>query len=433
MNVQDVKYQSKKLKNGLTILTAPLKESPTVTSSIFFKVGSRNEEKKNWGISHFLEHIVFKGNKKFDNYNKVSSFIEGLGGTYNAFTSKEHTAFYAKVAANYLKDSLKWLGPLATAPIIDQKDVQNEKGVILEEINMYNDNPMHMVDEVFEGLLFDPNPLGRRILGKPKTLKNTNSEDLKNYHSKFYKPQNAVFVIAGNLDELGKNPLIQIEKEIDKNFSFKKSGQKINKVKDKYIQKEKLRIMHKKTDQTHLYLGAKTFSALNKKNYPLSLLSGIIGGGGSSWAYEEIREKRGLAYYVKSSHSFFNDTGYYAISAGLNNDKLDLAIKEIVKLFQRAQNKLVTPAEIKRVKNKIMGKLILERETSDDIAFLLGKEMSVRNKIIPFSKKIKILKDITREDLRKIAREVLKPQNLRLALIGPWKKADGERFKKYIS
>jgi len=408
--------------------------SSTVTIFTIFKVGSRDEDKGIAGISHYLEHIFFKGNEKYDTPKKVAEKIESLGGDYNAFTSKEYTAFYAKVGASFFDEAFEWLGSLLSSPLIKSDDVEKERGVILEEINMYRDNPTSMVDDVFEELLYKSSSLGKMIIGTPSSLKRIKSAQLKSYFNKYYSPSNTMIVVAGNLEAVkSKDVLKAVEDKVGKYFEFDSKDKRPKEKKQSYNSSEKVKIMYKKTDQTHLYLGAKAFPFADDKNYPLSLLSSILGGGMSSWAFEEIREKRGLAYYVRSSSGMFSDTGYVAINAGLNNNKLILAIEEIVRLFKKAREKLVSTKELERVKKQATGKMLLARETSDDIAFLLGKEIMIRGKMVPFSKKIEILKKISRDDLKKVACEVLQPKDLRLGLIGPWKKKDQDKFERVVN
>jgi len=431
MTIPDIQYHRTKLRNGLEVLLAPMPKSPTVTAIIIFKIGSRYEPGKYLGMSHYLEHMVFKGNDIFRTPHEVAAVVDALGGSYNAFTTKEFTGFYIKVGAEFLDTALKWLGALVTEPLIKTQDMEMERKVILEEINMYNDTPMMQIGDIFEELVFSGAVLGRNIIGSKQTLHRVKRTTLVNHFQKNYFPANAILVLAGNLGKLSSK-----SKEISPTGYFKFGNRNIG-ILDKPVKtvkagKEKVKIAYKKTDQTHLILGAKAFSYFDKRRYPLAVISAIMGGGMSSWAFTEIREKRGLAYYVRSSSELYKDAGSYLINAGLNNDKLELAIKEIAKLFRRVRTKLASQKELKRAKDHIIGGTLLERETSSDVAFILGSEMASRGTVTPLSQEVKIISGVTRSEIKRIAEEFFAPEKLRLAMIGPWKAKDKKRFERLL-
>lgn len=440
MSIADLKFSRKKLKNGLEVVISPLADSPTVTMLIMFKIGSRYEPKTLAGISHFVEHIIFKGNKNYKNPKDVAAAIDSVGGLFNAFTSKEYTGFHVKVGAKFAPLALKWLGSLVSSPLIPQKDINPERNVILEEINMYNDTPARQVGDVFEDLLFSGSSLGRNIIGTKESLAKVGAKELKNYYESHYTSSNAVLAMAGNFSDLAKDQnkmperiSSQLEKEIGKSFNLKQQFESERKSPSlNGGQERKVKVRYKKTDQTHLILGARTFSLFDKRRYPLALISTIMGSGMSSWAFTEIREKRGLAYYVHGSVQLHQDVGYYSIDAGLNNDKISLAITEIAKLFKRIKDKPISPTDLKKAKDQVIGGMFLERETSSDVAFLLGSEIVSRGETTPFSKEIKIIRSIGRSDLRRVAQEFFAPEKLRLACIGPWRKKDEDKFTKLL-
>lgn len=423
---KDIDYSRKKLKNGLDVILAPMPESPTVTALVLFKVGSRHEKDEILGISHFVEHLVFKGNKLFKNPKDVAGFIENIGGSFNAFTSKEYTGFYVKVGADFLPKALTWLGALVGSPSFRREDLEMERNVIFEEINMYNDTPARQIQDYYENLIFKNSPLGRSIIGDRESLNRIGRKEIQEHFNRHYTYGKSVLVIAGNLSSLEKS-------DLEGSFNLKKkefSPVKFEKKERK--QARRVKAFFKKTDQTHLVLGAKTFSYNDRRRHHLSLISTIMGGGMSSWAFSEIREKRGLAYYVGSFSDLHSDTGSFAIRAGLNNEKLALAVKEIVKLFHRIKEKKLSAATLKKAKDQILGGMLLERETSDDVAFILGSEILARNKIIPLSQEIKELKKISAEEIRAVADKFFRPKNLHLAFIGPWKEEDASKMKALI-
>lgn len=436
MKIVDIKYTRKKLKNGLDLTLAPMPKSPTFTILIVFKVGSRHEEGKYSGISHFVEHMVFKGNKTYQTPLQIAAAVDKLGGSYNAFTGKEYTGFYVKVGAEFANDASRWLGALVSEPYFKKEDANLERNVILEEINMYNDTPASQVEDIFENLLFKNGSLGKNIIGEKKTLERIDSAQLKNYFNSHYRNDNAILVVAGNISSLSTHNLKNISQlSFLNNFKLGKAKPFPEKIKKEKFSTTpgRVKVFHKKTDQTHLVLGSKTFSYHDKRRYQLGLIGTIMGSGMSSWAFSEIREKRGLAYYVKSSVQLYDDMGSFTIKAGLNNSKLDLAIKEIVKLYKRICDKPISVYDLKKAKDQVIGGMLLERETSDDIAFLLGSSLVSRGEIIPLSQEIKRIKSLTARDLQKVAQAFFSPKNLHLAFIGPWKSKDSGKFEKFLS
>jgi len=431
MPIADLKFSRKRLKNGLELILSPMPNNPTITAIILFKIGSRFETDRQAGISHFLEHIVFKGNKLFHTPQELAAAIDALGGVFNAFTTKEFTGFHIKVGAEYLDIALQWLGALVTTPLIKSPDINLERNVILQEINMYNDTPMAQIGNYFEELVFPGSALGRNIIGTKESLAGIKRKELASYFDEHYFPGNAVLVIAGDLGKLTDS---NAENKIDQYFKFsnKKPKKLAKKPYNDGAKIKKVKAVYKKTDQTHLMLGVKTFSYLDKRRYPLSVIAAVMGGGMSSWAFSEIREKRGLAYYVRSYADLYMDSGSYLVSAGLDNSKLELAVKEIMKLYKRIREKPVPAKELKKAKDHLIGGMLLERETSENIAVLLGSEIASRGSVTPFSKEVKIIKSISAADLRKLARDFFQPERLQLAMIGPWKKKDAEKFTKWL-
>ena len=423
---KDIEYSRKKLKNGLDLVLAPMPESPTVTALIIFKVGSRHERDELLGISHFVEHLVFKGNKSFKTPKDVAGLIDNMGGSFNAFTSKEYTGFYVKVGADFLPKALPWLGALVGTPLFRKEDLEMERNVIFEEINMYQDTPSRQIQDYYENLIFKNSPLGRSIIGDRNSLNRINQKKIKDHFNQNYTYGKATLVIAGNLSRLDKT-------DVEGSFGLQKKEFSSRPGKQKGTSKnQRVQAFYKKTDQTHLVLGAKTFSYNDKRRHHLSLISTIMGSGMSSWAFSEIREKRGLAYYVGSFTDLHSDTGSFAIRAGLNNEKLGLAVKEIVKLFHRIREKNISTDALKKAKDQLIGGMLLERETSDDVAFILGSEILARNKIVPLSKEITDLKKISVGEIRTVAKQFFKPEKLHLAFIGPWKEEDAKKMQALI-
>jgi predicted Zn-dependent peptidase len=318
-------YKKTTLKNGLRIITAPVAGTETATVVVMVGVGSRHETEKEAGISHFLEHMMFKGTKKRPTTLDISSELDAIGGEFNAFNSKDKNGYYAKVDAKHLDTALDVVADMYLNSKIEEEEIKKESGTILQELNMYEDTPMRRVDEIFETLLYGKNPLGRDIVGYKKTIKALRRKNFIDYMKKFYVASDTVVSIAGKFDE--DKTIAQVEKY----FSGMKKGKKAEPIRVSENQKSPgIKVKFKKTDQTHLILGVRAYDWNSKDRYSLSLLSVILGGNMSSRLFIEVREKRGLAYYIRTSRDSFVDVGYLSARAGVEHKNLGLVIETIL-------------------------------------------------------------------------------------------------------
>ena len=288
-----MQYNKTTLENGLRIVTVPMKGTQTATVMIMVGVGSRYENEKQAGLSHFIEHMLFKGTKKHPTALSISEVLDAIGGEFNAFTAKDKTAYYAKVDARHLDVALDVLTDIFLNSKIEQKEIDREKGSILQELDMYLDRPSRKVGDVFDELLYDKNPLGRDIIGCRETIKGFSRKDFIAFMRKYYNCENTVVCVAGNINE--KKVLETLTQQL-KNISIgkKTSFQKV-------VEKQKapaVKVQYKKTDQTHFIIGNRAYSDMHPDRYALSLLSVILGGNMSSRLFIEVREKRGLAYVI---------------------------------------------------------------------------------------------------------------------------------------
>ena len=418
-------YKKTILKNGLRIITVPAKNTKTAAVLVLVGTGSKYETKDINGISHFLEHMFFKGTKKRSSTMKIVEPLDQIGGHYNAFTSQEYTGYWAKVDASHLDLALDWVSDIYINSLFNVKEINRERGTILQEINMILDIPMNYVGYLWLKLLYGDQPAGWDIAGTENTVKNIQRNDFINYLKNHYSAKNTVIAVAGNIKQ---------EETINK---IKKYFQKINKykIKDKLLVEEKQNkpqtlIHYKDTDQTHLILGARAYNMFHPDRYALSILGDILGGYMSSRLFISVRERQGLAYYIKAEADMDTDVGYLAASSGVDNQKVDKAIKTILEEFKKITKQKVGPKELKKAKDHIKGSALIGMEASDAQASFYASQELLTGKILTLEEKFSKINKVTANDVQRVAKDIFKPEKLNLALIGPFK--DKKRFDQLL-
>jgi len=418
-------FRKTTLKNGLRILTVPQKNTQAVTVLVLVGTGSKYEKKEISGISHFLEHMFFKGTKKRPSSLAIAELLDRVGGIYNAFTSQEATGYFAKVEASNFELAMDWVSDIFLNSILPEKEIGKEKKVITEEINMIYDHPMSYIGVLWLKLLYGDQPAGWSIAGTKESVAKINSRKLLKYREKQYCSENTIVAIAGNFKDKSAVNLVK------KYFSKIKTEKPIEK--PKVIEKQKnpqCLLEEKKTDQTHLHLGARGFNLFHPRRYVQEVLGAILGGMMSSRLFTEIRERLGLAYYVSTETEEGPDTGFLVTQAGVDNQKVEKAILAILKEYKEMARKEVSLSELKKAKDNIKGRMALLLEPSDAQAFFYaGQELLERKILVPkeiFNK----INQVSRTDILTTAREIFRPEKLNLALIGPFK--DKEKFQKLL-
>jgi len=415
----------KTLKNGLRIVTVPMKENPTVTVLVLVGTGSDYETKKINGISHFLEHMCFKGTIKRPTSQTISHELDALGCQYNAFTDHEMTGYYAKGDAKNFKQIFDVVTDIYLNSTFPEAEMEKEKGVIIEEINMYEDMPQRHIQDMFQEVLYGDQPSGWNIAGTKENVKNMVRDNFVNYKKSHYVAKNTVVIVAGNITN------DEVYKEVNKYFKNVHTTASGKKVKTKDIQnKSKVLVKFKETDQTHFVLGVRTFSLFDKRNSILSVLSGVLGAGMSSRLFAKLREEMGVAYYVRAYNDASLDHGSFQISAGVNNSRTEEVLKEILKECILLTKELVNDKELNKVKSFLIGNTKLSLEATDDIANFYGGQELLKKEIKTLEEKIKEIEKVTANDIQKMAKIIFKDKNLNLAIIGPFKKDD--KFKKIL-
>jgi predicted Zn-dependent peptidase len=413
-------YKKTTLKNGLRIITVPMKETQTVTVMVMVGVGSRYETEKEAGLSHFIEHMFFKGTQKRPTTLHISEELDAIGGEFNAFTAKDKTMYYAKADSRHIGVALDVVCDMYLNSKIDKKEIEKERGTIIQELNMYEDAPFRNIGDVFETMLY-PSPLGREIIGNKKTLMTLKRKNFVNYMKRFYRANDTVVVVAGKFDEK------YVLNSIKKYFGQMAVGEKprIKKVIEKQ-RSPQAKIKFKKTDQTHFVLGTRAYDFNHKDRFALALLSVILGGSMSSRLFIEVREKRGLAYYVRTMVESYEDVGYIATQAGVEHKNLELAVKTILAEYKKISLEKVNPKEIQKAKDYIKGKAVMGMEASDEVAMFFIDQEVMRRKIMTMQEKFKLIDKVSSDDILRVAADVFKSGKLNLAVIGPHK--DGKKL-----
>lgn len=414
------------LSNGLRIITVPNKNSQSATVMVLVGAGSKYENKVNNGISHFTEHLFFKGTKKRPQAKDIAETLDKIGGSYNAFTSKEWTGYFAKVEKSHFELALDWVSDIFLHSLLPAKETEKERGVIIEEINMTLDTPMRYVSDLWEELLYGDQPAGWQIIGPKENILKLKRGDFVSFINKHYSSKNTIVAIAGNFSE---KDIIRVVQRYFKNISSGKPEEKIETIQRQ--EKPKVLVHYKPTDQSHVCLGARGFAIGDQQRYAQELLAVILGGNMSSRLFLEVREKKGLAYYIHTSDETYTDTGYLVTQAGVPNSKADEAAALILKEYKKIKDRGVGYEELKKAKDYFKGVLALSLEASDAQAIFFASQELLEGKILTPKEKYEKIDKITAEDVQKAAREIFQPKNLNLALIGPHK--NKLRFEKILN
>lgn len=414
--------------NGLRLVVVPMKSTKTVTVLVLVGTGSRYETKEVNGISHFLEHMMFKGTLKRPNTLDIAKELDSIGAEYNAFTSKEYTGYYAKASAGETDLIFDVISDMFLNSKFDKEEVLRERGVVIEEVNMILDDPPKLVSYLYEELLYGDQPIGWKVIGEKEIISNLNREIVSNYFTTHYLAKNTIIAVAGNIakekirDEL-----------VPKFFENIRLGTKIEKksVKEVLQKNPEVKLHYKKTDQAHFVLGVRAYNMLSLKLEAAEILAVILGGGMSSRLFISVRERQGLAYYIRSYAEAYTDHGYLATDAGVNNSRVEEAVTTILSEYRNIKEKPVPEDEIKKAKEYIKGKFIIGLESSDAVASYYADQWLLKNETLTPEEKLDKIMKVTAEDIKVVAQEIFRPERLNLALIGPFE--DKEKFEKLLN
>ncbi|MDO8743056.1 MAG: pitrilysin family protein [Candidatus Azambacteria bacterium] len=414
-------YKKTTLKNGLRILTIPMANTKTATVLALVATGSKYETKDINGISHFLEHMTFKGTKKRPTPLAIAEPLDRVGGNYNAFTNYEYTGYYAKADGRHQDLLLDVISDITLNPNFDQKEIDKERGVIIEEINMYEDMPARKVGDVWTNLLYGDQPAGWDIAGKKEIIAKVQREDFVKYHQDHYVAPKIVVAVSGMINS------DDVIKKTETLFSSISDFEGKDKIPTKENQTEpQAKLFYKKTDQTHIILGARSYDIWDDRRYAAEVLATILGGGMSSRLFGLLRDKMGAAYYVRTSTDESTDTGYLATSAGIDNRRAEEIIKAILDEYRKIKTVKVSEEELNKAKEHMEGSLTLSIETSDELASFYCFQEILKKEILKPEELIKKIQAVTADEVLEAAKDIFRPEKLNLAIVGPFK--DREPF-----
>jgi predicted Zn-dependent peptidase len=418
---------TKILENGLRVLVVPIPGALTTTVLSAVNTGSYFESEKENGISHFLEHMCFKGTKKMSG-KEIMRYLDGLGAETNAFTSREYTGYYVKSVKKHWKKSLAVVADIFLNSEFPEEELEKERGVILGEIGMYKDIPHHRAFDFFQRVLYGNQPAGRTILGPQKNIKSFTRQDFLDYHTKHYVADNTVVMIAGDV-----NPKEAIA-EIEKHYTDIATGKSPKQPKiDTKQKKMRFELERKKYDQSHIVLGYRGLKRGHKDYLVAFLLARVLGGGMSSRLSENMREDRGLGYYVGSRFSTNKDDGVLYVSCGVDPKRIDEAGQAIQDEIKRLRDELVPEKELKKTKEFATGNFLMNLESSEELGhyyltkFLFGLPLDRPKEYV------KKIRAITDKDLRRVARKMFTKDRLNVAIIGPHSETETKKIKKSFS
>ena len=424
-----IKPKIKKLKNGLRVLMVPMPESTSVTVAIFVRAGSAYETQKNSGISHFLEHMCFKGTEKYPRPIDISIELEKIGAASNAFTSRDLTGYYAKTAPQHFSRAFDVVSDLYLHPHIDEQEMEKEKGVIIEEIHMYDDDPRSKVSETLELGLYGDQPAGWSVAGTPQHITQTTRDMFIQYRNARYTPQNTIVVVAGAFDAQKVSHVVQ---QAFGSMNSHKSAPVAPALKIREKGKQ-ISIVERKLDQTHFAMGFYGIPLSSPKRFQVSMLAKVLGGSMSSRLFQKVREDLGAAYYIGCSNNMYATHGFIDIYAGTNHGKTEEAIKAIIDEVRAIANKGITTEELKRAQDYSIGTFLLSLESSSDLGFYYGQQETVTGKTESPQETIKRLKQVTTTQVQSVAKEFLKLNSMRFSIVGPYRKAEESKFKKLFN
>lgn len=411
-----MQFQKRTLPNGMRVVVVPMPESLTATVLVLTATGSKYETEDISGVSHFLEHMCYKGTVKRPSAQAIACELDGLGASYNAFTGQEQTGYYAKVEKSLFPQALDVVADIFQNSTLPAEEMEKEKGVIVGEIEMHEDDPQDHVGDIFSELLYGDQPAGWNVAGTRKTVRAMTREKMAEYRRMHYVASATTVIVAGNVD------ITRVWDDIALVFQNVPQGKKTGKEKVRDSQESPaVKIEFKETKQTHLILGFRSFNVYDKRMRTLRLLSTILGGGMSSRLFERIREKMGAGYDIGMAPQFFTDHGFTVAFTGADNSRVQEVVSAILEEVARTKEEHIPAEELERGKNFIIGNLFSGLETSSSLAQFYGANEVLGKPLKTPQEIAEEIRAVTAEDILQVAREIFVPEHANLALVGPWK------------
>lgn len=407
------------LDNGMRVMLAPVNGTDTVSVLVLVRVGSRYEPAHLNGSCHFIEHMMFKGTRRRPTAQHISRTLDAIGADFNAFTGKNYTGYYVKVDKNHLYLGLDIIDDMIFASKMDKGELNRERGAIIEEIHMYEDNPMMHVSDLLEEVMFDGSTLGWEIAGTPKIIREVDRDEMFNFWKEFYQPSNMVLVVSGNIDA-------KVKRWIDETFGKRKSAHKtfgsfMDFAVHKPHRKPLARVQNKPTEQIQIAIGFPSFGMQDPRNSALTLLGVILGGNMSSRLFVEVRERKGLAYFVRVANDAYEEVGNFMIRAGLDKKRLDVAMTTIMKELRKIVRTPVTAKELRDAKAYVRGQMAIRLEDSYERAQWFAREKMFQKRVRTPEQYLKAIEAVTLKHVHRAAKDVIDLSQMSLAAIGSFK------------
>ena len=417
-------YERTVLDNGLTVLTSSMPHTRSVSMAIFIGAGSRYESDEVGGISHFLEHLFFKGTANWPTARELSEAVDGVGGIMNASTDREMTVFWCKVARPHFRHALSVLVDMMLNPLLDPAEIEKEREVVLEELRMTNDYPTSLVDLLIDETLWPDQPMGRDVAGSQESVRNITTEQIADYLKHQYTPGNAVAVVTG---EVSHSEVVEL---LEDSLGDWTTAEPMSwyPVQDGR-QAPSIRMAQRKTDQAHLCVGLPSLSLTHPDRYALGLMNVMLGEGMSSRLFLELREKQGLAYDVHSSLNLFRDCGSLVIYCGVEPQKSEKALGAIMGQLNGLLS-AIPQGELEKSRELSKGRMLLRMEDSRSVAMWLGAQETLMGSVRTVDEVVQQLDAISADDIERVAREVIREDKLTLAVVGPYR--SDRRFSKLL-
>jgi len=413
------------LSNGLRVHLAPSHGTGAVTFLVLTKVGSRYEYEAINGASHFIEHLMFKGTKRHPSTAQITRMLDAVGASYNAYTGKDVTGYHITIAAEHLPMAIDLLHDMLFHSLYKKEEVDRERGVIIEEINMYRDNPMMHVEELMEQAMFPGNTLGWDIAGDEKRMRTMTREAVVAYRDAHYIPSRMVVAVAGKVPE---NALALVKKTFGTVKPAKQEPDPFAPFAPRAFGSTPVFVQNKPTKQIQVAMGFYSYGLEDARNPATSLLANILGGTMSSRLFIQVRERKGLCYFVRASNSPYEETGVFAIQSGLDRSRLPLAMKTIREEIRKIKKQGVTAKELREARENIRGRLLLRLEDSSEQAEWWAKQELFLGRVKSFEMRMKEFAKVTPKEVQKVANEILDDKRMGIGAVGPFK--DGKAFMK---
>jgi predicted Zn-dependent peptidase len=415
-----------RLDNGLRILTAPMDSAQSVTCAILLAAGSRYETPETNGIAHFAEHMFFKGTERRPTARDISMEIDGIGGEFNAFTSKEYTGYYVKCAAESRDIAFDVLVDMLRHSKFDPDEIEREKGVIIEEMNMYYDTPRDFIGGVYEELLYDDQPLGWDIIGRKETVRGAKRDTFTDYVDRWYRPSRMVVGVGGKIGDGLHERVAELLGDLEEAETAGPDPVKLAPQNG-----AKVKVHSKASDQAHVCIGVHSYPLEHPDRYVLQVLSTVLGGGMSSRLFTEVRERRGLAYYVYGLNHSYTDAGSLYAQAGVDINRIDDAVSTLAGELRKIAAESVPAAELEKAKSFAKGRFVLQLETSQGLIMFGLRRETLESKTPDPEEILAEITKVTAEDVSRVAQDLIDKQSINLAVIGPFD--DAERFEQLLA